>query len=117
MEQRHDTRKAINMEVAIHCPWGIVGGRAMNLSRRGMFVELRQSLLEIDSSVEVTPVLSGQKPGALRLPARVARATASGVGLMFQNDAQERARLWAIAADPAPSSQGRQDARTRSTGG
>ena len=103
MEHRRDPRRAVNIEIAIQCRWGTVGGRALNLSRGGMFVELWPSPLEISNSVEVMLVLPNQETGAVRLSTRVIHATPNGVGLMFLHTEHEIARLCAAESDPAPS--------------
>jgi len=103
MDHRCDPRKAANIEVAIHCRWGTVGGHALNLSRGGVFVELGLPVLDISGGVEMTLVMPNQETGALRLFALVAHATPNGVGLMFLHDDHEISRLCAAVADSAPS--------------
>lgn len=101
MEHRSDPRKAVNIEIAIQCRWGTVGGRALNLSCGGAFVELRPSALDTSNSVELTLVLPNQAIGALRLSALVVHAQPNGVGLMFRHGDHDIARLWAAAVNSA----------------
>jgi hypothetical protein len=100
VEHRGDPRREVNIEIAIDCRWGTVGGRALNLSRGGIFVELWPSPLEINSRAEVMLVLPNQETGALRLSALVVHATPNGAGLMFLHGDHEIARLCATKTDP-----------------
>ena len=88
MEQRLSFRTPFAVNVAIYYKGlGLLRGRALDVSRHGMFVATGPMLLPIHTKVDVAFTLERGKGGPLeRTTATVVRLNHDGVGLMFTNE-------------------------------
>ena len=81
MENRRNSRRSVDLSVVIRSSFGLIIGKARNVSFSGVYVETAPAVtLSKNSVVEVAfPIYDHMEP----VPARVARATVGGLGLSF----------------------------------
>lgn len=82
MEQRKSSRQLADMDVVIdYRGLGMIRGRALNISKGGMFVETGRIRLPMHAAVDAALIAVGSRPRALRFKAVVVQQGTEGVGL------------------------------------
>ena len=89
MEHRLSLRTPLTMNVAIYYNGlGLLRGRALDVSRHGMFVSTGPMVLPLHAIVDVAfPLQTGKGGGTpQKTPAMVVRLSSDGMGLMFSKE-------------------------------
>ena len=104
MNKRRNDRKQASLELVINYPaLGLLRGKAVNISRDGMFIETMATSLCNHSNIELTLSLPDSSDVPAQIPAIIIHSSDNGIGIMFRNSEQSNvaAMIHQLIAAPA----------------
>jgi Tfp pilus assembly protein PilZ len=86
MNKRWNVRKPSSVDLVISYPaFGLLRGKAVNISHNGMFIETAAMSLCNNSKIELTLSLPELSKSPINIKAKIVHNNNKGIGVMFRN--------------------------------
>ena len=87
MNKRWNDRKPSSVDLVISYPaFGLLRGKAVNISHNGMFIETAAISLCNYSNIELTLILPELSESPISIQATIIHNSDNGIGIMFRNE-------------------------------
>lgn len=90
MNKRWNDRKPSSVDLVVSYPaFGLLRGKATNISRNGMFIETAAISLCNYARIELTLSLPELSESPINIQATIIHSSDKGIGVMFRNDTDD----------------------------